>query len=127
MKNDKFEFTYSAPTERERREIESIKKQYVTTEKEGKLENLRNLNQRVNRPPKIVGAVFGIAGILIFGLGLTMALEWSLFVWGAIVGVAGAAITAATYPIYQMILKKNKQKYGRQIIDLSNDLLNEGK
>lgn len=124
--DDKFDYTYSAPTENERREIESIKKQYApATEKEDKLETLRKLNNRVNRPPTIVGLVVGIAGTLIMGLGMTMVLEWNLVAWGTVVGILGVAVAAAAYPVYKAILKRNKKKYGRQIIDLSNELLNQ--
>lgn len=48
----KFDYTYSAPTESERREIESIKKLYSPPqEKENKLEDLCRLNNRVIKPP----------------------------------------------------------------------------
>lgn len=122
---DKFNYVYSAPTESERREIESIKKQYMpTSEKEDKLEILRKLNQRVTQPPIIIGIAIGITGTLIMGLGMTMVLEWNIVVWGAIIGIIGVAIAATAYPIYKAILKRNKKRYGQQIIDLSNELLN---
>lgn len=123
---DKFDFSYSAPTEAERREIESIKKQYTAgAQKEDKLETLRKLNKKVTRPPRIVGLTAGIVGTLIMGLGMTMVLEWSVTVWGVIVGALGVAIIAAAYPLYRAILGRNKGKYGGQIIDLSNELLNK--
>lgn len=122
---DKFDYTYSAPTENERREIESIKKQYVpVTTKEDKLAELRKLNNRVTRPPLIICLIIGIGGILIMGLGMTMVLEWDIIIWGIIVGLIGAAIAAVSYPVYKLLLNRNKKKYGRQIIDLSNELLN---
>ena len=43
--NDKFEYTYAAPTERERREIESIRKAYLPDEAGEKLRRLRKLLQ----------------------------------------------------------------------------------
>lgn len=125
-KENRFEYTYSAPTVNERREIESIKRQYVPAqEKEDKLENLRNLNKRVMQPPIILGLVTGVIGTLVFGMGMTMVLEWGIIVWGVIVGIIGAAIVAAAYPVYCAILKRNKKKYGRLIIELSNELLNK--
>ena len=122
---EKFDYSYSAPTERERREIEDIKKQYVTPKKEEGLAKLRKLNNRVIQPPLIVSLMIGIVGTLIMGTGMAMALEWNLLAWGIVVGVLGLAIAAVAYPIYRAILKRNKQKYGRQIIDLSNELLHE--
>lgn len=127
MNNEnKFEYTYSAPTESERREIESIKKQYVASPvQEDKMETLRRLNKRVTRPPLIVSIIVGVIGTLVMGLGMTMVLEWGITVWGVIVGVAGVAIAAAAYPIYKAILGRNKRRLGQQIIDLSNELLNK--
>lgn len=121
---DKFDYIYSAPTEDERREIESIKKQYAAEPKRPKLEELRNLNKRVTRPPKITGLVAGIAGALIMGTGMAMAIEWNLMVWGVVVGAAGMVLVGVAYPIYRVMLKRNKRKYGGQILELSNQLLN---
>lgn len=124
-KEDKFDYVYSAPTENERREIESIRKQYMPTQqKEDKLETLRKLNNRVTQPPMIFGLTTGIIGTLVMGLGITMVLEWSVIVWGVIVGLAGIAIISIAYPVYRAVLKRNKKKYGQQIIELSNQLLN---
>lgn len=125
MSDNKFNFTYSAPSESERREIESIKKQYVAaTGKEDKLNRLRNLNKRVTRPPMIISLAIGISGTLIMGAGMTMVTEWNIIVWGVIVGVLGVVIAAVAYPVYRAILNRNKRKYGRKIIELSNELLN---
>lgn len=124
-KENKFDYVYSVPTENERREIESIKKQYMAAPKEeSKLENLRNLNKRVTQPPLIVGLTMGVIGTLVMGLGMTMVLEWNLWIGGVIVGVLGIAMIAVAYPIYRAVLNRNKKKYGRQIIELSNELLN---
>lgn len=124
-KENKFDYVYSVPTENERREIESIKKQYMAAPKEeSKLERLRNLNKRVTRPPLIVGLTTGVIGTLVMGLGMTMVLEWNLWIGGIIVGVLGIAMIAVAYPIYRAVLNRNKKKYGRQIIELSNELLN---
>ena len=123
--SDKFEFTYTAPTEAERREIESIKRQYSAPPAKTKLQELRELNKRVTRPPFTVSLIIGIIGTLIMGVGMTMGLEWNMLLWGSVVGVVGIAIAASAYFIYKAILKHNKQKYGQRIINLSNELLNE--
>ena len=46
---DKFEYTYSMPTEAERKEIASIRRQYEDAPKttDGKLERVRKLDARV--------------------------------------------------------------------------------
>ena len=127
--SEKFKFTYSAPTENERREIEAIRNQYSSAETatsgEDKLTKLRRLNKRVNLPPMIFAYCFGVIALLVFGLGMTMVLQWTLYVWGSVVGAFGVALMCITYPIYKAILKRNKMKYGQEIIDLSNELLNQ--
>lgn len=122
---DKFDFSYAAPSEQERREIESIKRQYMpTSKKEDKLLELRGLNKKVVQPPLIIGLTIGIFGTLIMGVGMAMVLEWGIMVWGVTVGVIGMASAVASYPIYRAILWRNKRKYGQKIIELSNELLN---
>lgn len=122
---DKFDFSYVAPSEQERREIESIKRQYVPTlKKEDKLDELRDLNKKVVQPPSIIGLTVGILGTLIMGVGMTMVLEWGNLAWGITVGIIGTAIAAASYPVYRALLGRNKRKYGQKIIELSDELLN---
>ena len=126
MNDEKFDYTYSAPTDDERREIESIKKQYeASTTKVDKLEELRSLDRRVTKPPFIVSLILGIVGTLIMGLGMTMVLEWNITAWGVIVGLLGVATAAVAYPVHKVMLKHNKSKYGQRIVELSDELLNK--
>ena len=127
MGNKEFNYTYKAPTEEERREIESIKRQYEEPKtQEGKLERLRKLNNYVNGQATALALVSGILGLLIFGLGLTMVLEWSLLIWGIVVMVVGIPPMVVAYPLYNKILKRNKERYGKEILRLSEELLSEG-
>ena len=81
---NKFEYTYSAPSEAERREIESIRRQYEEHPRsaESKLERLRKLDAYVKNSATCVALILGVVGLLIFGLGMAMVLEWALPVWG---------------------------------------------
>lgn len=124
--NNDFEFKYVAPTSEERREIESIRKSYAPQEKQvSKLEYLRKLDNKVKNIPQVVSLILGICGILIFGLGMTMMLEWTLYVWGVVVCVVGAIPMALAYPAYNKATKKLKDKYGDEIIRISDELLND--
>ncbi len=126
MKKNQFNYTYSAPTEEERREIASIRKQYEPQEKtETKIERLRKLDGFVKNSATALSLVCGVVGCLVFGLGLTMILEWTLYVWGVAVCVVGAIPTALAYPVYKRILEFNKKKYGDEILKLTEELLNE--
>lgn len=124
-KND-FEYKYVAPTSSERREIESIRNSYMPLdESQTKLNLLRKLDDKVRNIPTIISLILGVIGILLFGLGLTMILEWKIYLWGAIVGVIGLIPTSIAYPIFVKTKKYLKNKYSKQIIELSDELLNK--
>ena len=121
-----FRYTYIAPTEEERREIESIRRSYVTEEGgESKLDQLRALDSRVKKPALWVALILGILGLLSFGLGMSMVLEWRMFLGGVMVSLAGVVLMVLVYPVHETILKRNKAKYRDQILKLSEELLHE--
>ena len=123
---NKFNYIYSAPTETERKEIEEIRSQYLPDAKNNeKMERLKALDSFVRNTAKLVAFSFGIFGILVFGLGLSMVLSWGVIVWGSIVCVLGACFVSDAYPLYRIIFQRNKKKYGPEILRLSRELLNE--
>ncbi len=124
--SNQFNFRYTAPTEEERKEIDSIRRQYAPQEQtETKLERLRRLNSLVKNTALIWSLCLGIVGCLLFGLGLTMVLEWDILVWGILLMVVGALPMAIAYPVYKRVLQTYKNRYGDEILRLSEDLLNE--
>lgn len=126
MNGKEFNYSYSAPTEAERNTIESIRKQYAPTEiKEERIKRLKSLDNRVREGAMIAGLTLGIIGTLIFGLGLSMVLEWSMFIGGVAVAVVGLLPVAAAYPAYNYFLGRGKKKYGAEILKLTDELLNE--
>lgn len=128
MENREFNYTYTAPTEEERKEIASIRKQYQAPDParpENKIERLKALNARVKNTALALSLSFGVVGILVFGLGLTMILEWSQFLYGVIVMAIGAIPTALAYPVYRVVLRRNKNKYGDEILRLCEEVLQE--
>ncbi len=124
--SNQFNFKYTAPTEEERKEIDSIRSRYAPkTQKEDKLERLRRLDELVKSVPTVWALVLGVLGVLIFGLGLAMILEWNIYVWGIAVMVIGSVPMAIAYPVYKKLLTKYKDRYGEEILRLSEELLNE--
>ncbi len=124
--NDKFTYDYSAPTKEEIKEIEDIRRRYGGQKKEkDKLFRLRELDNKVKNPPTVWSLILGIGGTLIFGLGLTMVLEWEIFLWGVIVAIIGCVPMALAVVVYNRLLEKNKKKYGEEILRLTDELLSE--
>ena len=121
-----FNFKYVAPTEEERKEIDSIRRQYSPKEeKETKLERLRRLDAIVKNTAIIWSLVLGVVGSLIFGLGLTLILEWNNLYLGMVLMAVGSVPIALAFPVYKSVLKKYKNRYGEEILRLSKELLNE--
>lgn len=126
MQNNKFEYKYSVPTERERREIESIKRQYIKLDDDSesnKLMHLRRLHNSIVNTARLVALILGIAGTLIFGGGMALVMEFSQLAFGIVVAVIGIIPMALAYPVYKLIFKSKKKKYGDEILRLSNELL----
>ena len=124
--NNQFNFKYTAPTEEERKEIDSIRRQYAPQEHvESKMERLRRLDSLVKNTATIWSLVLGVLGTLVLGLGLTMILEWNIWPWGIVLMVIGSVPMAIAYPVYKLALNKGKAKYGDEILRLSEELLNE--
>ena len=123
MKNNiDFEYNYSAPTSRERKEIESIRNSYLQPQKEmGKLQYLRKLDHKVKSIPTMWSLIVGIVGLLIFGLGIAMILEWQLIVLGVIVGVVGLVPVSLAYLVYQVMSARLRSRYGAEIVAISDE------
>ena len=125
-RNEKFTYSYSAPTERERREIEEIRKDYLPPDEHAeKLARLRKLNARVKNTSMCVALALGIVGVLLFGLGMSLSLVWENYVAGVILAAVGIVPMAAANPVYNLVFQKCKAKYGEEILRLSEELLHQ--
>ena len=115
-------------TNAEKKQVVKIKGQYVANEgAKTKMEELKELHKKVKLPARIFGYVFGTIGALVLGTGMCLAMEviGDLMALGIVVGVVGIGLVSLTYPIYKKMLKSRKNKYAKQIIGLSDSLLNE--
>ena len=127
MEQEKSTYTYVALTEEERAKVNSIKQDYLPKEEqsqESKMQKLLALDAKVKNPPVIIGLVLGIVGTLIFGLGLTTVLEWDNLILGIIISAVGVLPMLIAYPAYKIVLKNGKKKYGKEIVKLSEEILN---
>lgn len=122
--NNEFNYSYKALDERQRREIESIKCQYMDKKHEpSNIDRLKKLDDKVKNTAFIPSLSLGIVGLLVFGLGITCVLEWDLILLGVILGICGAILMLIAYPIYSFILNKMKLKYKDEILKISDELL----
>ena len=123
---EKFAYAYAAPTEKERREIASIRRQYYANEQsDGKMERLRALDKRVKDGANITALCLGIIGCLLFGGGMALILELENLWVGIPVSIVGMIPMLFAYPTYNAVLKRGKKKYGPEILRLSEELLGE--
>ena len=124
--NEKFNYTYSAPTEKERKEILDIRKDYLpNNETSEDIKKLRNLDKIVKKTPVAISISIGTIGCLIFGGGLTLILEKGEIIWGSVLGVIGIAVMAINCKLHEVVSKFFKRKYGEEILSLSNKILKE--
>ncbi len=114
----------------ERKEIENIRASYDTKEIT-RLDELKALDKKVKRPAKIFAYVFGSVSALVLGTGMSFAMkvigESLSFAMplGIGVGLFGILLVSVNYPLYKKILQNRKEKYSKQIIELSDSLLNK--
>lgn len=120
--SEPFEYTYHAPTEAEREEIESIRREYLPSGSD-QLAELKKLDRRVRRAPKALAVVLAVAGALVFGGGLSLVLEMESYAVGSLVALVGIGIILAVAPIYRAVLERNRKKYADRIVKLSDELL----
>lgn len=122
---EKFEYKYTALTEKEKKEATEIRARYV--EEDEKMARLKALDEKVKNPPKVWGLALGVIGTLLFGGGLSLILEFSQMVWGCALCTVGLVPVGLAYPVYQKTLNDGKKKYGAEILRLSEEIIQEQK
>lgn len=126
MENHSFEYTYSAERQQE---IEAIRKKYLPKE-EDKMEQLRRLHSIPTQKAQAASIAIGVLGTLILGTGMSLcmtelgaALGHLAMVIGILVGLFGLVMVALAYPVYNIVLKKERQRIAPEILRLSDELL----
>lgn len=126
MENHSFEYTYSA---QQQQEVEAIRQKYLPKE-EDKMEQLRRLHAIPGQKAQAAALSAGVVGTLIMGTGMSLVMTeigdllGSLaIVAGITVGIVGIVLAALAYPIYNRVLKKQRQKIAPEILQLSGELL----
>ena len=123
---DRFSFTYSA---QQQKEVEAIRKKYLPQETD-KMDQLRKLHAIPTKKARAASLTVGIIGALIMGTGMSLAMTeigaalGSLaMILGIAVGLVGVVLVALAYPLYNRVLKKQREKIAPEILRLSDELL----
>lgn len=125
-REETFSYTYSA---KEKAEVEKIRSKYAPKE-ENKMEQLRRLDCIPNRRAQMWSLAVGIIGSLLLGIGMSVAmtdLGVSLgrlgMPIGIAVGIAGLVLVALACPVYNSVLKKQRERIAPEILRLTDELL----
>ena len=116
-----FNYTYSA---KEQEEIKNIRKKYIP-QKEDNIQKLRRLDASVHNKATTLSLIIGIIGALVMGSGMSLCMVWEddWFIQGIIIGVIGIFISCLAYPVYNITLKKEREKIAPEIIRLTDELM----
>ncbi len=124
-----FQYTYSA---KEQEEIKNIRSKYVE-QTEDKMTQLRRLDAGVYNKATMISIIIGAVGALILGTGMSLVMtDLSAFlgipvtiamIFGVLIGIIGIIFVACAYPIYNSVVKKERDKIAPEIIRLTDELL----
>lgn len=126
---DGFHYTYSAA---EQDEVKQIRQKYEPQE-ETKMEKLRRLDAEVTKKPTMVSIILGVLGALIMGTGMSITMTdfgnqigfegvWGMTV-GIFIGVLGIVLVCLAYPVYNHLIKKEREKIAPEILKLTEELM----
>ncbi|MBQ8624460.1 MAG: hypothetical protein IJ424_08885 [Oscillospiraceae bacterium] len=130
--NRSFNYTYCA---KEQEEIKKIRERYIAPNEQeiDKMEQLRRLDASVTKKASVVSLIIGIIGALIMGTGMSLlmtelgeilgALSSLTMLIGIALGVLGMILIALAYPIYNRIIKKERERIAPEIIRLTDELM----
>lgn len=111
---------------------QKIRTQYMEKEST-ELDALRDLDSKVKRPANVFAYTFGSISAVVMGAGMSLVMTdigtiigiTSAMVPGIAIGVVGLGMALLTYPMYKSILESRKKKYGAQILELSEKIMNK--
>ena len=118
---ESFNYTYSSI---HKEEIEKIRNKYIQNQ-ETDLDELRKLDQKVTNSATFCSILVGIAGVLVFGTGLSLVLSFGKMILGIIVSFFGLLVMGSGLLVNKFITKKLREKYAPRILELSERLLKE--
>lgn len=116
-------------TSADKKKVEQLK-EYYSERKTDKFDKLMALHRKVERPANIFAYTFGIISALILGVGMCLAMRVIgnavafLMPLGIVIGLLGIAGVSVNYLLYKKILNGRKEKYSKEILEISDEILN---
>ena len=127
-----FKYTYSAE---EQDEIKRIRQKYQVQEEDG-ITKLRKLDAKATNKATIVSLAMGLTGALVMGSGMSLIMTdlatvlgmtgINSMIVGIIAGVVGMILAAMAYPMYNKVLKREREKIAPEILMLTEELMKHG-
>ena len=124
-----FKYTYSA---KEQEEIKKIRQKYQASEEDG-MERLRKLDTKVTEKATIMSLIVGVTGTLILGTGMSLVMtdlnkilgipDMTAMIIGIMIGLIGMIFVALAYPVFNRVLKKERDKIAPEILRLTEELM----
>lgn len=92
---------------------------------------LRKLDAKAKLPATVFTYTLGIVAALVTGVGMCLSMKVIgsgtavMFIIGIIIGIAGLVGMGVNYPVYKKLLKRGKQKYAFEIMELAKEISEE--
>lgn len=130
MEKEKFQYNYSS---KQQEEIQAIRKKYVHPEQEDKMTQLRRLDGAVTTKATRISLTVGVLGALIMGFGMSLLMSdlkqilvaygYLYIPLGLLAGFLGMALVGSAYPLYNRILRIEREKIAPEILRLTDELM----
>ena len=118
-------FTYNHSA-KEQAEIKKIREKYApgtVDSPEGKLERVRRLDASVTQKGTAWALALGVIGTLVLGIGMCCCLVWEQFFLGILIGLLGTLTLALAYPVYTLIIARERKRIAPEILQLTDELM----
>ena len=94
------------------------------------MEQLRRLHNSATKKAQAWSIALGSVGALIMGIGMSLAMSdfgdalgTYAMMLGIIIGVIGMVLIALAYPIYNRVIRKQRERIAPEILRLTDELL----
>lgn len=124
-----FAYTYCAA---QQQEIQEIRKKYLPKE-EDKMTRLRKLHNSASQKAQAWAIAIGVVGALVLGTGMSLTMTDLGQMFGAYshfamalgigIGLIGMVLVALAYPVYNHVLKKERERIAPEILRLTDELM----